>query len=205
MTLVETNGAWGGSSGCNGYGADVRTDGDSIRITVTAMELVGCAPDVMAAEAAFVEAIQAVERWERAGDRLVLTGPDVELRFVELPPVPEADLYDTLWVLESLVAGETASSPAPGREAALVIRSNGTLVGSTGCRRLTGRYIVSGDQIVLTQFAADGECPPALAAQDDHVVRVLGDGVIPDVEGDSLTLSDPDGFGLVYRAADPED
>ncbi len=45
-------------------------------------------------------------------------------------------------------------------------------------------------------------CPAELSAQDDHVVSVIGDGFIPTIEGDLLTLMDPGGIGLVYRAED---
>jgi hypothetical protein len=31
-------------------------------------------------------------------------------------------------------------------------------------------------------------------------VSVIGDGFIPTIEGDLLTLMDPGGIGLVYRA-----
>jgi hypothetical protein len=44
------------------------------------------------------------------------------------------------------------------------------------------------------------ECPADLIDQDSHVVSVIGDGFIPSVEGELLTLMDPGGIGLVYRA-----
>lgn len=46
------------------------------------------------------------------------------------------------------------------------------------------------------------ECPAALGQQDSHVVSVIGDGFVPTIEGDLLTLIDPGGVGLVYGAQD---
>jgi hypothetical protein len=46
----------------------------------------------------------------------------------------------------------------------------------------------------------EAECPAALSEQDSHVVSVIGDGFVPSIEGDLLTLLDPGGVGLVYRA-----
>ncbi len=48
----------------------------------------------------------------------------------------------------------------------------------------------------------DTTCPAELSDQDDHVVSVIGDGFIPTIDGDLLTLMDPGGIGLVYRAED---
>ena len=38
--------------------------------------------------------------------------------------------------------------------------------------------------------------------QDTHVVSVIGDGFVPTIDGDLLTLTDPGGVGLVYRAGE---
>ncbi len=45
-------------------------------------------------------------------------------------------------------------------------------------------------------------CASELQEQDSHVVSVVGDGFVPSIEGDLLTLTDPGSIGLVYRAAD---
>ena len=46
------------------------------------------------------------------------------------------------------------------------------------------------------------DCPAGLQQQDSHVVSVIGDGFVPSIEGDLLTLMDPGGVGLVYRASE---
>ena len=38
--------------------------------------------------------------------------------------------------------------------------------------------------------------------QDEHVVSVIGDGFVPTIEANLLTLTDPGGVGLVYRAGE---
>jgi heat shock protein HslJ len=57
-----------------------------------------------------------------------------------------------------------------------------------------------GSEVLFPNFAADGDCPNALWDQDSQVVTVLGDGFVPVVDGDSLTLNSVGGEGLVYRA-----
>jgi hypothetical protein len=46
------------------------------------------------------------------------------------------------------------------------------------------------------------DCVPELVAQDSSVVGVVGDGFVPTVNDDLLTLTDPGGAGLVYRAGE---
>jgi heat shock protein HslJ len=112
------------------------------------------------------------------------------------------ELIDQPWALDSLVVGDVASAPA-GEPATLELRSDGTLRGSTGCRGFRGGWIERGNQILATSLSMDeAECPAWLAAQDSHVVSVIGDGFVPSVEGGLLTLVDPGSIALVYRAGE---
>jgi heat shock protein HslJ len=197
-TLTFDAGEAGGQSFCNHYFSSYTLDGDSIRFDGIGGTEMGCEPEIMAAESAYVAALGSVTRIARDGDELVLTGDDVELRFSAVPPVPTSELVGTAWVLESLIDGETASS-VMGSPATLRLDADGTVSGSTGCRTLTGTWETRGGTVVFPDFAADGECPQHLFAQDDHVVAVLGDGFRADVVENRLTLADPDGRGLVYR------
>ena len=132
----------------------------------------------------------------------MLIGDGVELRFAALPPAPTADLLDTHWVLETVFVGDVAA-PAVGEPASLEIRGDGTFTGSTGCRSFTGTWIEDGERIRDTAMRMDGsDCPPELTPQDSSVVSVVGDGFVPSIEGDLLTVADPGGVGLVYRAGE---
>ena len=131
----------------------------------------------------------------------MLTGPDVELRFRPVPEVPASRLTGTGWVLETLLDGEVASSTT-GPPAELVLAADGTLRGSTGCRPVRGGWVLDGDVVRVTGFAAEpADCPADVAAQDEHVTRILGEVFQVAVAGDSLTVTGPQGLGLVYRDA----
>lgn len=203
VTAMIDGSSIGGRSACNEYGARIEIAPDGIAIGELGGTLMACGPDaVMALEAAYLAALRRVGALETVGDELVLRGPDVELRFARLPEPPTADLVDTEWILETVVAGEVASPPA-GEPATLRLRSDGTLSGSTGCRAFEGRWLERGAEILANELFMDGtECPLELSAQDAHVVSVIGDGFVPSVDGDRLTLTDPGGDGLVYRAGE---
>lgn len=200
ITLTIEGSEIGGTSACNHYGGRLTITGGRLEISDLGMTMMGCEEPVMAAEAAYTAALAAVESIGGDGDQLVLSGPNVELRFAALAPPPTAELVDTVWRLETLFVGDVASSTM-GEPATLELRSDGTFSGSTGCRSFNGEWLEQGEQIVAPSFAMDEtECPADLGQQDDHVVSVIGDGFVPSVEGDLLTLVDPGGVGLVYRA-----
>lgn len=221
MTVVAEDGGWevGGTAACNAYGGTVVTDGGTWRGEGFGGTAMGCDEPRMAAERAYLAALPSVTSWTRpSADELVLTGPDVELRYASLPPVPTAELTATTWTLEGLVTGTGAdasvSSPASGAdEATLRLEPDGTMSASTGCRTFAGEWIEIGDEILLTTFgqrddspnvAADGTttCGEAVVRQEDHVLSVLGDGFRAEVDGGQLTLISRDGLALTYRAAE---
>lgn len=199
ITLAVHGTQIGGRAACNHYGGEIVFQDGRPRFSVTSMTAMGCAEPVMAAETAFVAALPRVGAAARDGDRLTLTGPDVELVFDRLPPVPLAQLVGTDWVLESMVAGDVVSSVA-GDRATLWLDAGGTFKGSTGCRTFSGRWVEATGGITPTDLAMDQtDCPPDLAGQDGHIVGVL-EGFRVAIDGQRLTLTGERGDGLIYRA-----
>jgi len=200
ITVTIEGAEIGGTAACNSYGGRLTITEGRLEIRDLGMTAMACEEPLMAAEAAYTAALEAVESIGVEGDELVLSGPNVELRFSALAPPPTAEVVDTVWVLETLFVGDVASSPL-GEPATLELRSDGTFSGSTGCRSFSGEWLERGEQILAPSWGMDGsECPADLIQQDGHVVSVIGDGFVPTVVRDLLTLTDPGGVGLVYRA-----
>jgi heat shock protein HslJ len=200
----EDPAAVSGVSGCNHYFSTMTVDGDAVTFPAEGIggTEMACEPGLMALESTYLAALPRVAtgRWD--GDRLTLAGDGVELVFTGVEAVPTQDLVGTTWRLDSLLDGETASSTVAGADpATLELGEDGTVTGGTGCRTLSGRYEVVADEVLLTELAAEGECPAELAAQDAHVVEALGDGFTVVVDGGSLVVSSSrGGLGLVYLA-----
>ncbi len=202
ITLTLEGTQIGGRAACNSYGGRVVAGNGGLRLDSLSQTEMACEEPAMAAEFAFMTALGLVREIVRDGEELVARGEGVELRFASLPPPPTADLVGTRWVLETVFVGDVASAPM-GEPATLELRSDGTFDGSTGCRTFDGAWIERGEQIFAhTMGMNEVECPAALGQQDSHVVSVIGDGFVPTIEGDLLTLIDPGGVGLVYRAQD---
>jgi heat shock protein HslJ len=202
ITLTITGDEIGGTAACNRYGGRLAVRDGRLTIDNLAMTAMGCEGPVAASEAAYTGALGMVTTIGREDEELVLSGPAAELRFSQLPPPPTAELVDTTWMLETIFVGDIASAPM-GEPATLELRSDGTFGGSTGCRPFDGAWIERGEQIQAhTMAMGDVVCPADLEQQDSHVVSVIGDGFVPTIKGDLLTLIDPGGVGLVYRAQD---
>ena len=198
-TLTVTAEELSGRSFCNSYSSTYRLDGDALSIDGLGGTEMACEPDVMAAETAYLGALGRADTVAHDGADLVLTGDGVRLRFSPVPPVPDRDLAGTRWVLETVVDGEVASSTL-GQPAVLLLDPDSTVEASTGCRSVTGTWLLEDGALVIDDLLVDGDCPPEVAAQDADVVAVLTGGPTAEVDEDQLTLTAPDGRGLVYRA-----
>ena len=204
ITLDIEGGRVVGKSACNTYGGNIDTTGDSLRFDGLGGTEMGCARPVMRSEEAYLDALTVADTIEREGDTLTLTGPDAQLLFELETPPPVAELTDTRWRLESLLegSGNEASGSSVAAPAELILRSDGTLSGTTGCQDLEGEWVQRADEIVFSVLSSRGRCgadaDPQLHQQDIHVSRVLGDGFTFDLEGRTLTVFSMGGLGLQY-------
>jgi heat shock protein HslJ len=198
ITLKVDGDQVGGSSACNIYGGTIRIHATSIAISALSMTEMACQENLMASEAAYLAALPRATTAARNGTILVLTGPQVELRFVLVPPVADADLVGTAWVLESLISGDVVSSTVG--EATLRFSDDGRFAASTGCREVTGSYTISGAQVRVTLDPYDTiGCAAPLGDQDAHILAMLSHGFGVAIDGNQLTLNAGD-RGLGYRA-----
>lgn len=202
VTLVIEGERISGTAACNSYFGDATIDGTSFSVAGVGSTEMGCRRDVMKAEDAYISALPAIETIQRNKDRLTLTGRKSELRYELEPPIPTADLVGTRWELESLIYGTGEDGVATSVEPAyLLLKEDGTVAGTSGCRDLYGEWTESGDEISFTTFGAKGSCPKSLQEQDGHVVAVLGDGFTVEIEENRLSVISPGDLGLDYRAA----
>jgi heat shock protein HslJ len=199
ITLTFEAAEMGGTAACNGYGGSYQADGGNITFEAISITEMGCDGGVMESEAAYMAALLVIDQYQVEDGVLTLTGPGAELSYTLLPPVPTSELVGTVWILDGLITGDAVSSVS-GDEATLELFTDGSLIGSTGCRTLNGRYVISGASVNFNEFGAEGDCPGDLAGQDSHVVTVLGDGFRVEIDGNRLTVTSAGDLGLTYRA-----
>jgi heat shock protein HslJ len=200
VTLSFTDDAAGGTAACNRYaGSFVISRGDITFSDLGSTEM-ACMPEtVMESETLYLEALPLVDEFSMTEDELNLSGEGVELTYTALPTVPTSELTGTVWVLDTVVQGNSVTSVG-GERATLELFTDGSMLGSTGCRTLAGNFTVSGAELVMTEMSAHGECPTELEEQDSHVVTVLGDGFRVAIEGETLSVTAAGGQGLTYKS-----
>jgi heat shock protein HslJ len=199
---VEADGL-GGRSFCNSYSGEYAVDGGRIEVGGLGGTDMGCDPEVMTAESEFLAALGAASRVDVRSGVLTLAGEHDGLRFAVVPPEPTRTLVGTVWELDSVVDGDSASATNTDEPVTLLVADDGSVTATTGCRSLTGTWRTDGDTVTVTDHAWAGYgCGwAAIEQQDEHVVDVLTGGFTVAIEGDVLTLAGPDGRGIVYRAA----
>lgn len=200
ITLTIDGDQIAGTAACNGYGGVVSINGSLFAITEVAINEMACSPEaVMESQALYVMALFKSETVELTDAGLTISGPNVVLKYELLAPVPTADLLGTVWVLDGLIQGESVSSVS-GDRATLELFTDGSFIGSTGCRDMSGTYIVTGAEVQFTNFEAHGECSSQLATQDSRVIGALEGGFRVDIDEDLMTTWIAGDEGLIYRA-----
>jgi heat shock protein HslJ len=188
----------GGSAACNTYGGTIQITASSVVVSALSMTEMACQENLMASEAAYLAALPRVTTATLSGNSLVLSGPNVELRYTRVSPLADAELIGTSWILESLISGEAVSSTVG--EATLELSDDGRITASTGCRDVTGSYTISDGKVQVTLDPYDTiGCEAPLGDQDAHILDVLSKGFGVSIDGDRLTLTAGD-TGLGYRA-----
>ena len=200
MTVEGTD--IGGRAACNSYGGSFSLADGAFSLGDIAQTEMACEPDVMNLEATFIDGLLRVTAASRSGDTATLVGDDVEYEFTVIPPVPTSDLLGTTWVLDSIIQGEAVSSTyANAEQATLHLAGDGTFTGGTGCRSVSGEYVIAGDTVQFTSWGAEGECPSDLVDQDNQVIAVFDSGFTVDITGDRLTITASGAEGLTFTAS----
>jgi heat shock protein HslJ len=215
VTLNIAGDQIGGTAACNQYGGTVSVGdeselGGSFEVGELSRTEMACEPAVMELEQRFLAALGEIDSYE-LDDTLSLgrTGVGTSLMFERVEPVDDTELVGTTWVLDTLITGDTASNSAVMEGAFLEFSDDGTLVGSTGCRRLEGEWSLQGATIQIPILSAiddptAGVCSPESEALDGDIIAVVESGTTVEVEGDRLTMTAPGGDGLSFTASDSQ-
>ena len=101
-----------GRSACNWYGGRISRQGGGFRVMEIGNTAAFCADEVMASENAYLEALRRISLSAVVGDRLVLSGAGVELRFAR-PEHRHHDLWERDLGPQALTVPFTSRTTGP--------------------------------------------------------------------------------------------
>ncbi|MFF3860310.1 META domain-containing protein [Streptomyces sp. NPDC002209] len=194
-----------GNYGCNAFKAEVAFAGtSSVTVTPGPTTTMACADSEF--ETAFAGLLKGRLTIDRGPDRLTLkTSDGSTIAMSTKPPVPNAPLTDTWWTVESLVTGDTVS-PLPAEaagKARFELTAGLAASGSLGCNRFSAQATGDGARLrfgplTTTRMACEG----AVGEVERKLTELFAaDSLTWSIEGRTLTLTAPDGRGLVAQGA----
>jgi heat shock protein HslJ len=205
ITATFRDGQVSGSAGCNDYTAGYVLAGSALRVSPAAATQAFCPepPGVMDQEAAYLQALGRVARYDLTGDDLTLrdAAGAVLLAYV---PQPQAPLTGTDWVADGYNNGQGGVvSLVVGTEITARFTAVG-LSGSAGCNPYLAGYTAAGPALTITTPVSTRRAcadPPGVMDQEAAYLTALPTAARYRIDGDRLTLERDDGARVAtYRA-----
>ncbi|MBB5838084.1 META domain-containing protein [Kribbella italica] len=199
--MFKDDGSLSANAGCNSIGGKASTDGGTLTVGDLNMTNMACDAPRQQQEDWLLELLKSKPAWKLAADKLTITagGTVLELQDRETAQ-PDVALDGTKWVLESVIAGETASTPGNG--GAYLTLNGGRVTGSTSCNDLQGAVARTGDKLTFGEIGTTRRaCSGEAGALEKTVLATLNGEVSYTLDADKLQLRTPAGNGLDFKAA----
>ena len=184
-----------GSTGCNRFTGSYSQSGDQVTIQLGGITQMACTPPLATQETAVLAALPktASIATTAAGD-LQLRDASGSVLLVYATGVTSLD--GTSWQALGIHDGKSAVVTSLYTEKATAAFSDGTISGSTGCNTFSGPYtttkpdgITIGDLAVTLAACLDDQA----AAVEQQYLAALAAATTYTIDGDRLTLRDPNG------------
>lgn len=204
MTLTFADGRISANSGCNTSSGTVDLSNHILHTSPLAGTLMACTGDRGRADAWQNTFLESDPTWRLDGDKLTLTGKTVTVHLTDKKIVtPDKPLLGTTWVVTTLLTpqGQVRSTTLDEVSPNLTIGEGGTVTGMAGCNRMTGTAgIGPGDAVNFAVATTKMMCAPEVMEVESSVLTALDGRTTATVDGDTLTLRNDNGSGLVLHA-----
>ncbi|GAB2552049.1 hypothetical protein GCM10027269_00140 [Kribbella endophytica] len=189
------------NAGCNSIGGKVSISGDKLKAGDLNMTNMACDGPRQQQEEWLLAILNSEPTWKADADKLTITsgGSVIQLQDREIVQ-PDVALDGTKWVLDSVIAGETVSSPSNG--GAYLTINGDRVTGSTSCNDLQGVVARTGDRLTFGEIGTTRRaCTGPAAELEKTVLATLNGEVTYTLDADKLQLRTPAKTGLDFKAA----
>jgi heat shock protein HslJ len=195
------NGTVSAYAGCSELSGTGRLSGGRLIISQLAQTMIGCEPDRMNQDQWLTGFLTRRPEWHLAGNQLQLTEETARLTLTDRATSTTArGVTGTRWVVEAVTTRRTASS-VPAGSAYLTFDESGHISGSDACAPISGTAVIGSATMTVALAPAAHTCPAPAATVASAIHATLQGTVGYAIRADTLTLTGPDGHGLLLRAA----
>lgn len=207
LKLSFRDGRISGSAGCNTHSGPVVLDEHKIAVSDLAGTLMACPDERQRADEWLVGLLRSTPSWSLENDTLTVQNDDLTVTMVDQRIAnPARPLRGTTWTVDALRTPDAhiRSRAIDESQPTLTIADDGAVTGSTGCNRMTGQATMNetpeGTEVAFQVATTKMMCPPEVMEVEQSVLRTLDGTINAEIESDTLTLSNPNGYGLELRA-----
>lgn len=207
IKLSFRDGRISGSAGCNTHSGPVVLDDHKIAVSELAGTLMACPDERQRADEWLVGLLRSTPSWSLDNDTLTVQNDDLTVTMVDKRVAnPARPLRDTTWIVDALRTPDAhiRSRAIDESQPTLTIADDGAVTGSTGCNSMTGQATVNeapeGTEVAFQVATTKKMCPPEVMEVEQSMLRTLDGTTNAEIESDTLTVSNPNGYGLELRA-----
>jgi heat shock protein HslJ len=190
------------TAGCNILSGTVRIDSDRLVVSALGSTEMGCDPPRHTQDEWLAAFLATNPTYVLDGSRLHLRSNDtvIELRDRVIAD-PDRPLQQTVWVVDGLIDGSTASSMPAGASATFVFDNAELHVLIESCNEISGSVKISSSTIDIGRLVTtDVACAEPAASLEAAIADVLVGKITYAIEAASLRLTHPSGKGVTLRA-----
>lgn len=190
------------NAGCNHLGGEARVDDGRLLADDLAMTAMGCDGGRNEQDDWLAKFLMGKPTIRLSGTELILANSTTEIRMLDRKVAePDRPLTGTRWIVETIIDRDIASSIPQGALAHLLLNTDGSFTGTTGCNQMGGTAVITSAAIQFSGvFTTKMACEPDRMRLEEAVLSVLRDAVDYKIDADVLQLRHPSGRGLALRA-----
>ncbi|MEV6559112.1 META domain-containing protein [Nocardia sp. NPDC051756] len=203
LTLTFKDDRIAADAGCNSYSGAVTLDDHKLRVSGLASTLMGCTGDRQGADEWLNGLLNSDPSWQLDGAKLTLKSDNLTVTLLDKKvAVPDKPIKGTTWIVTALITtdAQIRSQTIDEVKPTLTIADDGSVTGTAGCNRMTGRATGSDAELTFQIATTKMLCPVEVMDVEQSVLKALDGKTTATVDANTLTLRNANGNGLTLRA-----
>lgn len=196
-----------GNAGVNNFLAGVKVQGTSLEFSANGSTMMMGPPELMAQEDQFLKLLGETADFLIVGEELRFRNAEQKVLLVFVPR-KEAVLISSEWNATAVNNGKGGvQSLLAGTTVTAIFGEDGTVSGSSGCNKFSGKHEIDGNNIKIRPLAGTRMMcaePVGIMEQENHFLKALENVSTFNIEGNSLELRNTNGALQVSFAVSEE-